>query len=114
MILIHIMCSEHIQLILPEVRLLQFQIQAFFPNANLIAETTTESEIGLEMNLLGGKLGFDFSYYDKTTEDLLTDLDVSPSTGFSGITTNAGSIKNTGFEALVRINPIETVDLNGM
>ena len=83
---------------------------SFLPNANLIAETTTESEIGLEMNLLGGKLGFDFSYYDKTTEDLLTDLDVSPSTGFSGITTNAGSIKNTGFEALVRINPIETVD----
>ncbi len=33
----------------------------FLPNTNLIAETTTESEIGLEMNLLGGKLGFDFS-----------------------------------------------------
>ena len=69
------------------------------PNANLKAETTTENEIGIEMNLLSGKLGFDFSFYDKTTDDLLTSLDISQSTGFSGIVTNAGSIQNKGFEA---------------
>ena len=62
------------------------------------------------MNLLSGKLGFDFSFYDKTTDDLLTSLDISQSTGFSGIVTNAGSIQNKGFEALVRINPIDTQD----
>ena len=80
------------------------------PNTNLKAETTTENEIGIEMSLLDGKLGFDFSFYDKTTDDLLTSLDISQSTGFSGIVTNAGSIQNKGFEALVRINPIKTQD----
>lgn len=76
------------------------------PNKDLKAEETTENEIGLEMNLLNGRLGFDFSLYEKTTEHLLTDLDVSPATGFSGIVTNAGSIQNKGFEALIRATPI--------
>ena len=76
------------------------------PNQNLKAETTTENEIGLEMTLFDGRLGLDLSIYEKTTDDLLTSLDMSPSTGFSGIVTNAGSIKNKGFEALVRATPV--------
>ena len=35
------------------------------PNTNLKAETTTENEIGIEMSLLDGKLGFDFSFMTK-------------------------------------------------
>jgi len=76
------------------------------PNQNLKAESTTENEIGLEMTLLDGRLSFDVSLYEKTTDDLLTSLDMSPSTGFSGIVTNAGSIQNKGFEALVRATPV--------
>lgn len=82
------------------------------PNQNLKAESTTENEIGLELSLLEGKLGLDISVYEKTTDDLLTSLDMSPATGFSGIVTNAGSIKNSGFEALVRANPIMTNDFS--
>ncbi len=82
------------------------------PNSNLKAETTTENEIGLEINMLDRKLSFDFSFYNKTTDDLLTSLGVSPATGFSGLVTNAGSIENKGFEALVRINPISTADFS--
>ena len=76
------------------------------PNQNLKAETTTENEVGLEMTLFNGRLGLDLSVYEKTTDDLLTSLDMSPSTGFSGIVTNAGSIQNKGFEALVRLTPV--------
>ena len=32
------------------------------PNSNLKAETTTENEIGLEINMLDRKLSFDFSF----------------------------------------------------
>jgi TonB-linked SusC/RagA family outer membrane protein len=78
------------------------------PNQNLKAETTTENEIGLEMTLLNGRLGIDLSVYKKTTDDLLTSLDMSPSTGFSGIVTNAGSIQNKGFETLLRATPVMT------
>lgn len=79
---------------------------SILPNQNLKAESTTENEIGLEMTLLDGRLGFDVSVYDKTTDDLLTSLDISPATGFSGIVTNAGSIQNKGFEAVVRATPV--------
>jgi TonB-linked SusC/RagA family outer membrane protein len=80
------------------------------PNQFLKAESTTENEIGLEMNLFDGRLSFDFSIYNKTTDNLLTELDVSPSTGFSAINTNAGSIKNNGFEALIRFMPVDAED----
>ena len=80
------------------------------PNENLKAESTTENELGLEMTLLDGRLSFDFSVYEKTTDDLLSTLDISPSTGFSEIATNAGSVQNKGFEALVRFAPIQSND----
>lgn len=83
---------------------------SILPNQNLSAESTIESELGLEMILFDGRLSFDFSFYNKTTENLLTSIDVSPATGFSGITTNAGSIRNKGFEALIRMVPIQTED----
>jgi TonB-linked SusC/RagA family outer membrane protein len=79
---------------------------SILPNKNLKAETTTENEIGLELNLFNGRLGFDLALYDKTTNHLLTNLDVSPSTGFNGIVTNAGSIQNKGIEASLNITPI--------
>lgn len=82
------------------------------PNQNLKAETTTENEIGLELNLFDGKLGFDLSLYEKTTDDLLTSLGISESTGFGGIVTNAGSVQNKGIEVLARIKPIETEDFS--
>ena len=76
------------------------------PNKNLQAETTTENEIGLELNFFSGRLGLDLALYDKTTDHLLTDLDVSPATGFSEIVTNAGSIQNKGLELLLKATPI--------
>lgn len=82
------------------------------PNKDLKAEETTENEIGLEMSLFNGRVGFDLSLYEKTTDHLLTDLDVTPSTGFSAIVTNAGSIQNKGFEALFRVKPIATYNFN--
>ena len=64
------------------------------------------------MSLFNGRVGFDLSLYEKTTDHLLTDLDVTPSTGFSAIVTNAGSIQNKGFEALFRVKPIATYNFN--
>jgi TonB-linked SusC/RagA family outer membrane protein len=83
---------------------------SILPNQNLKAETTTENEFGLEASLFENRLGFDFSIYSKTTDHLLTSLDISPSTGFSGIVTNAGSIENKGFEALIRVTPVMVND----
>ena len=47
-----------------------------------------------------------FDAYLKRTQNLLLNVDVAPSTGFSSYKENMGSIDNKGFEARLRFNLI--------
>ena len=69
-----------------------------FPNPNLKWETTTQIDIGLEIGLFDDRLYGTVDYYQKDTEDMLLQLPVPTSTGFSTRLSNIGSIKNTGLE----------------
>jgi len=79
-------------------------------NANLRPERTTEFEVGLEMKMFDNRLGFDVSYYDKTTDDLITNVTISSASGASSSFLNAGSIKNRGIEVFVNATPIRSED----
>jgi len=87
-------------------------------NPNLKPETSDELEIGLEMAFFSNRLGFEASYYDKTSNDLLTPVTISTSTGFSSQWLNAGKIQNKGVEVFLYGSPVKTdnfewrVDLN--
>ena len=50
-------------------------------NPNLKPERTSSWEIGLEMNFLNNRLGFDFTYYSTNTKDEILPLSVSGATG---------------------------------
>jgi hypothetical protein len=76
-------------------------------NADLRAETSNEFEVGLEMALFKNRLGLDVSYYDKTSEDLITPVTISASTGYTGQWLNAGEIQNKGIEATVWGSPVK-------
>ncbi len=73
-------------------------------NPNLKWETTTQSDLGLEIGLLDNRLTGEFDYYHRITRDILIDL-TTP--GYLGngqgqkITFNAAQVLNTGFEATV-------------
>jgi outer membrane receptor protein involved in Fe transport len=68
-------------------------------NPDLRPERGSEIEVGFEGAFLGGRIGLDASYYDKTTRDALIPVDVAPSTGFTGRQlTNLGEIANSGIE----------------
>jgi len=77
-------------------------------NADLKKESTKETEFGIEAKFLQNRLGVDVSFYNRTTDDLLTPLDVSTASGVSSIWLNGGSIENKGFEALVTATPVRT------
>lgn len=77
-------------------------------NADLKAETSNEIELGLEMALFRNRLGLDVSVYDKTSEDLITPVQISAATGYTGQWLNAGEIQNKGIEATVYGSPIKT------
>ena len=53
-----------------------------FGNPDLMAETHTELEFGVEGRFFNNRVGIDLSLYDKNSSDLIIDLDLDPSTGF--------------------------------
>ena len=79
-------------------------------NPNLLPEITNEFELGLEMNFLNNRVGFDVSYYDRTTVNQIFNVPSSSATGFTSRLLNAGSMRNSGFEVMVNATPVESGD----
>lgn len=75
---------------------------------NLRWETVQSSEIGVEAELLKGRLHVEVNYYDKKTENLIVLLRPS---GILPTLTNNGSIRNNGFEFTGSFNQNLTQDL---
>ncbi len=79
---------------------------------NLKPEKMEEIEVGLEMGFLKNRINFDVSYYNRKTSDLITDVDVSSSSGFSRQWMNIGDIKNEGVEVRLGLEPIRTEEFS--
>lgn len=79
-------------------------------NPDLLPEITNEFELGLEMNFLNNRVGFDVSYYDRTTVNQIFNVPSSSATGFTSRLLNAGSMRNSGFEVMVNATPVESGD----
>lgn len=69
-------------------------ILAYRSNPDLKWETVTSYEGGIEVGTLNNRLKFEATYFNKTTNDLLTFVNL----GAESFYTNAGEILNTGFE----------------
>lgn len=69
------------------------------PNPELKWETTTQIDAGVDVGLLNSRLMLSFDYYSKRTNDLLSSVPVSSSTGYSTTIKNLGTVENKGIEA---------------
>jgi TonB-dependent starch-binding outer membrane protein SusC len=67
-------------------------------NPNLKWETTTQTNIGVDLSMFRGRLRATVEYYDKVTEDLLMARELPRTTGLSSIIDNVGSMGNKGWE----------------
>lgn len=76
------------------------------PNPDLKWETTTTLDAGFDVGFLKNRLNVTFDYYDKQTTDLLWNVTIPQSSGFSTIFKNHGSLSNWGIEAAVSYNLI--------
>lgn len=82
-------------------------------NAALKWEETTQSDIGLDLTFLNGKISFIGDYYIKKTVDLLYDDPLPNELGYPGrVRTNTGTIQNKGIELMVTAYPIRTKDFS--
>lgn len=99
-------------------------------NPDIKWEEVTQTNVGMDMDLFGNRIGLTLDYYKKTTKDMLIPF---PNPGYSGLPDpirNAATIQNTGLETILMyretkgdlewtlginfgFNKNEVIDLNG-
>lgn len=77
-------------------------------NPNIQPEFSREFEIGTEQSFLRNKISFDFSYYNKRSENQIINVPIATSSGFTSRTINTGLFTNNGIEIAVRATPVST------
>ena len=76
-------------------------------NPDLKPERGTEIELGFDAGLIDDRMGIDFTFYHKTTDDMLQSILVPASTGFTtSRLANLGSVLNRGFEISLFGTPV--------
>ena len=75
-------------------------------NPELKWETTTQSNIGLDLALFRGRLSTTVDVYKKVTDDLLMPRQLPGYVGVSSVISNIGSIENKGIEILIGGDPL--------
>lgn len=93
---------------LDDVTLNTNSVSDLYGNKDLIPETITELEFGVEAKFLKNRIGLDFSIYNKQSANLIINLPLDPSTGYSTTTINTASLENKGVEIGLNLIPVQT------
>ena len=80
-------------------------------NPQLTGGIREETELGLEMRFLDNRLGFDFTYFDRTDSGLPVAVTADAATGYSGLSVNSKITSSTGVEVMLSGTPVLTDDL---
>jgi TonB-linked SusC/RagA family outer membrane protein len=80
---------------------------ATLASPDLKPERTTSNELGLDFRFLDNRISLDVSMYQSNSRDMIINVPVSLSTGFSQLTSNAGDIENRGIELTLRATPYD-------
>jgi len=81
------------------------------PNPNLKPMRIAETELGLELKMLDGRVGFDLAVYRKLTTDQIVNLQISDGSGFTTFRINSGQSENKGIELMLNLVPVKTSNL---
>jgi len=77
-----------------------------YGNENLTWQKTQNTDLGIDLGLWKDRLTISPRYYYKITRDILADINLAPSTGFSSYKENLGDLENKGFEINANWIPI--------
>jgi len=84
-----------------------FTVGGGLGNALLRHEKQKTFEIGTDLRFLDNRLSIDFAYFINQNSDLLLDVPIPSSTGFSSLYQNAGTMESKGVELLANIIPVK-------
>ncbi len=85
-----------------------------FGNEDLKWERTTNTDFGMELGLLEDRIFLTGHIYNKHTRNMLADIGLPTSTGFSTYKTNLGDVENNGWELGLKANVLRNEDWNIM
>ncbi len=74
-------------------------------------ETTSQTNIGIDLTLMQNRLRVTLDYYDKMTKDLLNSVVLPPSSGYGTTIRNIGKMANKGFEWMLEGDVVSRNDL---
>jgi len=83
-------------------------------NPDLKWETAKELDLGLDFGLFDDKIRGTFDYYNRKTDDLITNVAIPPTDGtgyVSSYLANIGSIRNRGVELTLNFAPVKNQDI---
>jgi hypothetical protein len=80
------------------------------PNLDLKPEISTSQEYGVDLRLLGNRIGLDFTYYRTDSRNQIIFVPLSNTTGYSTVVQNAGKIRNQGVELMLSLTPIRAAN----
>lgn len=80
-----------------------------YGNPDLKWQNTKEHNFGLDLTV-ASKFNVVFNYYNKTTDNLLSDAYLSLSHGYSSYKANLGTIRNIGYDLSLSYNIIKNYD----
>jgi TonB-linked SusC/RagA family outer membrane protein len=72
--------------------------QTTLGNPDLTWETTTVSDVGVDLGLWNSKLSFTADYFIRNTRDILFSVPISPLSGFNSQIQNTAKVQNKGWE----------------
>jgi outer membrane receptor protein involved in Fe transport len=81
-------------------------------NENVKPERQQEVELGFDMSFLNNRVGLTVNIYNKKVKDLLINRFIAPTSGFSSLLDNFGSLENKGYEIVLTGNPVANRNFN--
>ncbi len=71
----------------------------------LTGAVNVEKELGLDLRFLKNRVGISATYYSRVNKDFPVNVAVSPTSGFTAVSQNAGRIEKEGIELTLNLKP---------
>lgn len=86
-------------------------LNATIVDPNIKAQHSVTQEAGIDIWMLQNRIKFDLTYFIKEQRDQIDNIPLVQGTGYSGLLTNIGDVRNKGVEWGLTVSPIKTSNL---
>ncbi len=85
-----------------------YQLSSTIISSDLKPEITNSWEVGIDLNVLHNIVQAKVTYYDEHTTNQTLTTQISSTTGFTNLLTNAGETQSKGIESSIILTPVNT------